>query len=119
MRGVSLKSWASLSVTIWRVRGGTAIAAGVGVFPIPYYRQAFKTPTVRNSAVTAPFMHNGSFQTLKRVIEFSNKGGGKGLGLGVPEQTLDSAPLGLTDKEIGEIEGFLRALTDIRLDPAG
>jgi len=82
------------------------------IFPIPYYRQAFKTPTVRNSAVTAPYMHNGSFHTLKKVIEFYNKGGGKGLGLETPEQTLAPEPLGLSAKEIREIEEFLRALTD-------
>ncbi len=82
------------------------------IFPIPYYRQAFKTPTVRNSAVTAPYMHNGSFHTLKKVIEFYNKGGGKGLGLVTPEQTLSPEPIGLSAKEIREIEEFLRALTD-------
>ena len=87
------------------------------ILPIPYYRQAFKTPTVRNSAVTAPYMHNGSFHTLKKVIEFYNKGGGKGLGLVTPEQTLASEPLGLSAKEISEIEEFLRALTDRH--PAG
>ncbi len=82
------------------------------IFSIPYYRQAFKTPTVRNSAVTAPYMHNGSFHTLKKVIEFYNKGGGKGLGLVTPEQTLAPKPLGLSAKEIREIGEFLQALTD-------
>jgi cytochrome c peroxidase len=82
------------------------------VFPNPYYRQAFKTPTVRNSAVTAPYMHNGSFHTLKKVIEFYNRGGGKGLGLVMPKQTLAPEPLRLSAKEIREIERFLGALTD-------
>ncbi len=82
------------------------------VFPIPYYRQAFKTPTVRNSAVTAPYMHNGRLHTLKKVSAFYNTGGGKGLGLLTPEQTLAPVPLRLSAEEIREIEGFLRSLTD-------
>jgi cytochrome c peroxidase len=95
---------------------GDSDSGRYAVFPIPYYLQAFKTPTVRNSAVTAPYMHNGSFHTLKKVIEFYNKGGGEGLGLVTPEQTLAPEPLGLSAKEIREIEEFLRALTDSMAD---
>ncbi len=94
---------------------GDSDSGRYAIFPIPYYRQAFKTPTVRNSAVTAPYMHNGSFHTLKKVIEFYNKGGGKGLGLVTPQQTLAPEPLGLSAKEIREIDEFLRALTDRHL----
>ncbi|MBN9381103.1 MAG: hypothetical protein J0H74_10070 [Chitinophagaceae bacterium] len=82
------------------------------VYPFPFYKGAFKTPTVRNAAVTAPYMHNGAFRTLDNVMEFYNRGGGQGLGLNVPSQTLSSHPLGLTQKEKQDIIQFINALTD-------
>jgi cytochrome c peroxidase len=57
-------------------------------------------------------MHQGAFQTLEKVLDFYNRGGGAGLGMNVPLQTLSSAPLGLTDIEKNEIIDFLHALTD-------
>lgn len=81
-------------------------------FPIEFYKGAFKTPTVRNVAKTAPYMHNGAFNTLHEVLEFYNKGGGAGLGLQVPEQTLSPKPLKLSEEEMGNIIAFLNALTD-------
>lgn len=80
--------------------------------PTPYYRGAFKTPTVRNAAVTAPYMHNGNFGSLEKVMEFYDKGGGAGLGLDIPDQTLASSPLNLTDQEKSDIIAFINALTD-------
>lgn len=77
-----------------------------------YYRSAFKTPTVRNTAKTAPYMHNGGFRTLQTVLDFYNKGGGQGVGLNVPEQTLAADKLHLTYSEINDIIAFLNALTD-------
>ena len=81
-------------------------------FPIEFYQGAFKTPTVRNAAKTAPYMHNGAFNTLHDVLEFYNKGGGAGLGLKVPTQTLPSKPLKLSEEEMDDIIGFLNSLTD-------
>jgi cytochrome c peroxidase len=83
-----------------------------GVFPIQFYIGTFKTPTVRNSAKTAPYMHNGAFQTLGQVIEFYNRGGGEGLGLYSPHQTLSNKPLNLTAKEKANLISFLNSLTD-------
>ncbi|PSL30426.1 cytochrome-c peroxidase [Dyadobacter jiangsuensis] len=80
--------------------------------PTPYYRGAFKTPTVRNAAVTAPYMHNGSFGSLEKVMEFYDKGGGAGLGLDIPDQTLPGEPLNLSDEEKSDIIAFLHSLTD-------
>lgn len=80
--------------------------------PTPYYRGAFKTPTVRNAAVTAPYMHNGAFGSLEKVMEFYDKGGGSGLGLDIPDQTLPAAPLNLSDEEKSDIIAFLHSLTD-------
>ena len=45
-------------------------------------------------------------------MEFYNHGGGAGLGLDVPNQTLPPDPLNLTEREEGDIIAFLRALTD-------
>jgi cytochrome c peroxidase len=81
-------------------------------FPIVYYIGAFKTPTLRNVAKTAPYMHNGAFPSLESVLQFYNKGGGMGLGLNVPTQTLSPKPLNLKDNEIKDIISFLNALTD-------
>lgn len=81
-------------------------------YPIEFYTGAFKTPTVRNSAATAPYMHNGAFKTLEDVIEFYNRGGGAGLGLEAPHQTLPNKPLGLSANEKACLVAFLRALTD-------
>ncbi|WP_229216653.1 cytochrome-c peroxidase [Dyadobacter sp. 3J3] len=80
--------------------------------PIKFYKGAFKTPTVRNSAKTAPYMHNGAFQSLETLMEFYNQGGGAGMGLSVPSQTLSSAKLNLNEKEKNDIIAFLNALTD-------
>jgi cytochrome c peroxidase len=57
-------------------------------------------------------MHNGGYQTLREVMEFYNKGGGKGLGLNTGNQTLSDTPLNLSEKEMSEIIDFLHALND-------
>lgn len=77
----------------------------------PYY-QSFKTVTVRNSELTAPYMHNGSFKTLEEVMEFYDHGGGAGLGLPVENQTLAPDRLMLTTKEKSFIISFLKTLSD-------
>lgn len=66
---------------------------------------AFKTPTLRNIAVTGPYMHDGSMKTLEEVMELYNKGGEKNPFLG-SVRVLD-----LTDQEIKDIIEFLKALT--------
>jgi len=81
-------------------------------FSIPFYRQAFKTPTVRNAAATAPYMLNGRFATLEAVVDFYDKGGGAGLGLQPDNQTLSAAPLQLTAAEKKALVCFMEALTD-------
>lgn len=57
-------------------------------------------------------MHNGSFKSLASVVDFYNKGGGKGLSLSVDQQTLSAKPLNLSDKEREDIILFLESLTD-------
>lgn len=72
----------------------------------------FKTPTVRNVALTAPYMHNGAFATLEEVIEFYNLGGGAGIGINLDNQTLPAEKLNLTAKEKAQLVAFLKSLTD-------
>ena len=82
------------------------------LYPVDMYRGAFKTPTVRNVAQTHPYMHNGSMKTLRQVLDFYNRGGGSGLGMFVPGQTLAGNNLHLSKKEMNNIIDFLNALTD-------
>ena len=73
---------------------------------------AFKTPTVRNAALTAPYMHNGVYRTLDEVVDFYNRGGGAGIGVALGNQTLPPDSLGLTPAERRSLVAFMRALTD-------
>jgi cytochrome c peroxidase len=73
---------------------------------------AFKTPSLRNVALTAPYMHNGAFPTLESVVDFYDTGGGAGIGVRVSHQTLPSDSLHLSAREKRAIVAFLRALTD-------
>ncbi|HEX6192431.1 MAG TPA: cytochrome c peroxidase [Chitinophagaceae bacterium] len=73
----------------------------------------FKTPGLRNTALTAPYMHNGQFKTLNDVIEFYNDPG-KIVPNAINRDTLLAKPLGLTAKEKSDLEAFLVALTDKR-----
>lgn len=77
-----------------------------------FYRHAFKTPTIRNIEVTGPYMHNGAFTSLEDIVEFYNKGGGLGLGLNVPNQTLPEDELKLTKREKKDLIAFMKSLTD-------
>ena len=81
-------------------------------FEIDQFKNAIKTSTVRNAALTAPYMHNGGFKTLEEVVEFYNIGGGAGIGLDVPNQTLPDTRLHLSAQEKKDIITFMKALTD-------
>lgn len=78
----------------------------------PIHRFAFKTPTLRNIAVTAPYMHNGLYKTLEEIIDFYDKGGGAGLGIALPNQTLPAEKLALTKEEKQALINFMQSLTD-------
>ncbi|CAF3357083.1 unnamed protein product [Rotaria sp. Silwood2] len=82
------------------------------MFELEQFRHAIKISTVRNADLTAPYMHNGGFKTLDEVIEFYNRGGGAGLGLNVPNQTLPSTKLNLSKQDKKDIVSFIKALTD-------
>lgn len=76
------------------------------------FDRSFKTVTVRNVSLTAPYFHNGAFRTLEEVMEFYNEGGGAGIGLSVKNQTLAEDKLDLNKEEIKNIIDFLHSLTD-------
>lgn len=82
------------------------------IHEIPQFKFAFKTPTVRNVAYTAPYMHNGVFNTLDQVIDFYNKGGGNALGMQLEYQTLPEDSLRLTVQEKRSLIAFLHTLGD-------
>ncbi|MBC8082352.1 MAG: cytochrome C peroxidase [Hymenobacter sp.] len=84
------------------------------LYGIAHQRHAFKTPTVRNAALTPPYMHNGVYQTLEQVMDFYNKGGGAGMGLTVPNQTLAEDRLGLSPAEQQALIAFIKSLNDVR-----
>jgi len=79
---------------------------------VDFYQHSFKTTTVRNTALTAPYMHNGVYATLEEVVDFYNQGGGEGMGLDVPYQTLPPAPLNLTEQDQADLIAFMESLTD-------
>jgi len=80
------------------------------ILKTPAFKHAFKITTVRNAALTAPYMHNGVFSTLAQVVDFYNKGGGTGLGYKVDNQTLSTSKLNLTQKECNELVAFMKTL---------
>lgn len=82
------------------------------IHPLAPLRFAFKTSTVRNAALTAPFMHNGVYTSLDDVMEFYNQGGGAGIGIELPNQTLPHQKLNLTSTEKEQVIAFIRSLTD-------
>lgn len=82
----------------------TELAADIG---------KFKTPGLRNVALTAPYFHNGMAKTLAEVIEFYNNAA-KALPGAINRDSLLNKPLGLTAQEKNDLEAFLRSLTDER-----
>jgi cytochrome c peroxidase len=70
----------------------------------------FKTPTLRNVSKTAPYMHDGAYQTLWEVVNHYNFGGATGNYEGERDPAI--APLMLTDAEMGDLVEFLEALED-------
>ena len=71
-------------------------------------RGAFKTPTLREVARTAPYMHDGSLATLEDVVDYYDKGGNPNPGL-----DSDLHPLHLTGEEKHALVRFLRSLSGV------
>jgi len=105
-------------------QGQAFVDLGLGaVVGEPRQNGKFKIPSLRNVAVTAPYMHNGVFKTIREVVVFNNTRDVPGAGwpeAEVPENVHRHMPpmpgtfgqLGLSDQEIDDIVDFLLALTD-------
>ena len=74
-------------------------------------RWRYRTPTLRNVALTAPYMHDGSIQTLQDVVTFYVHGGGQD-----PNQDHRIRPLDLTPTEQRDLVAFLHTLTADNVD---
>jgi cytochrome c peroxidase len=74
---------------------------------LPSQQYAFKTPSLRNTEVRGPWMHDGSEATLVHVLEFYNQGGT----VRRPGLSPEIRPLHLTDAEKQELLAFLKTLT--------
>jgi cytochrome c peroxidase len=66
----------------------------------------YRTPSLRNVAFTAPYMHNGALLTLEEVIDYYDRGGTRSEG-----QDPKISSLGLTQQEKHALVAFLRSLT--------
>jgi cytochrome c peroxidase len=102
------------------VKGGSVAASSepaasdLGQYEItenPEDRWKYRTPTLRNIALTAPYMHDGSISTLREVIEFYDNGG-------IENKLRDPLiqPLGLSEQEANQLLAFLDALTGDNVD---
>jgi cytochrome c peroxidase len=87
----------------------------VDVAQTPALRGQFRTPTLRNVAVTAPYMHAGQLATLDAVVAFYNAGGGNVEGV---VKDPEMKRLGLTVAQQSDLVAFMQTLTDTALPPA-
>ncbi len=94
--------------------GAEAVTGNAGL------RGGFKVPSLRNIALTAPYMHSGAFATLRDAVRFYTLGRGHAL----PEAEQSRMTLhwhiwepGLTDAELDQLVAFLATLTDERFKP--
>ena len=83
------------------------------MFKEDLHKGMFKTPTIRNAVMTAPYMHNGVYSTLNEVINFYAQGGGGGMGFNLPHQTLPFDKLELASQDKNDLIAFIKTLTDI------
>ena len=83
-----------------------ALTARFDVTKRDQVRGRLKTPTLRNVALTAPYMHDGSLATLEEVVEFYSKGSNPNLNL-----DREIRALNFTAEERGDLIVFLKALT--------
>jgi cytochrome c peroxidase len=85
---------------------------------------AFKVPTLRNVALTPPYMHNGGFASLEQVIAFYNRGGNRqnsgcgdttGFGTNCSNVDVEITNRSFNQQDVSDLVAFLKALTDDRV----
>jgi len=86
-------------------------AAELARSPGDALKGAWRTPSLRNVALTAPYMHDGLYGTLADVVAHYNRGGDAGA---IGTRAVDVKPLGLTDGEQADLVAFLETLTGAR-----
>ena len=114
-RQVRLAPGVSVAVAPELIRSVSGPKPGdLGLYEItqdPDDRWKYRTPSLRNVALTAPYMHNGSLATLRDVLEFYRRGGH-------PNALLDPRirPLDLSDEDMDDLLAFLESLTGENID---
>lgn len=78
----------------------------------------WRTPSLRDVALTAPYMHTGAYETLEDVVAHYNNGGAAGRGNFVGTRDPRIAPLKLSTAEVSDLVAFLRTLNGARLPEA-
>jgi cytochrome c peroxidase len=101
---------------------GSAIETGIGVpgdddgvgaaRGRPGQRGFFRVPSLRNAARTAPYMHDGSLDSLEAVVRFYAGGGGRALGVDPARIDARVRAFALRDDEVADLVAFLGALDD-------
>ncbi|MFQ5774872.1 MAG: cytochrome-c peroxidase [Kiloniellaceae bacterium] len=83
----------------------------------PRDKGKFRTPPLRYTLYTAPYMHNGAFWDFQEVVEFYNAGGGENEFAANKSKLI--RPLGLTDEETDDLVAFLESLSgpEIEIEP--
>lgn len=89
----------------WQEATGTYKDIGLGGISTAQFSGQFLTPSLRNVARTAPYMHDGSIATLRGVVDFFDRGGIASRGRD-PKIT----PLGLSEQEKDDLVAFLQSL---------
>jgi len=85
---------------------------------VPFYMHSFKTVTVRNVAMTAPYMHNGAFNTLEEVMDFYNDVDDESQNPNIEsEKRADKLnQLAIPDDKVASIIAFIKTLNDEDFD---
>lgn len=90
----------------WEADRGVYKDLGLGGISTNDFSGLFQTPILRDVALTAPYMHDGSLRTLKDVVDFYNNGG-----IANPDLDPLIKPLRLSDRDLEALVAFLKTLT--------
>jgi cytochrome c peroxidase len=100
--------WTFTDSSFYDIGSATGKDVGRGaLFPSSAALQyAFKVPTLRDAALRAPYMHDGSLRTLEAVVDLYDRGG-----IERPSRSTKIKPLGLSNNEKSDLISFLHTLT--------
>jgi len=101
------------NIGLYTGQGALADPGRAGVTKDPAHLGLFKIPSLRNVAVTAPYMHNGMFATLREVVGYYNAPDAIVQGSLNRDKALDQR-IDLTSEQVSDLVAFLEALTDDR-----